>query len=49
MRFDASDLGFQRFYAGLQLLDRHRIEVLLCKLDQWVAGLARKKFFEVHC
>ena len=48
MCFDPSDLGLQRFDASLQLLDRHGIEILFCKLDQRVAGLARKKIFEVH-
>ena len=48
MRFDTSDLGFQRLNAGLQLLNRHGIEILFRKLDQRVAGLAWKKIFKVH-
>jgi len=48
MRFNARDLDLERFDAGLQLLDRHGIEILLCKLNQRVAGLAWEKFFKVH-
>lgn len=48
VRFDACDLGLEGFDAGLQLLDRHGVEVLLCKLDQRVAWLAREQVVEVH-
>ena len=48
MRFDAGDLGFQRLDSGLQLLDGHGVEILFCKLDQRVAGLAWKQIFEIH-
>jgi len=46
--FDAGDLGLQRLDAGVQLLDRHRVEVLLCELDERVAGFAWKEIFQVH-
>ena len=42
------DLGLQGLDARVEFLDRDRIEVLLCKLRQGVAGLARKEIFEVH-
>ena len=42
MRFDTGDLRLERLDAGLQLLDRHGVEVLLRKLDQGIAGLAWK-------
>ena len=48
MRFDAGDLRLQRLDAGDQLLDGHRVEVLLAELDQGIARLARKEFVEVH-
>ena len=48
VRFDPRDLHLQRLDAGLQLLDRHGVEVLFCKLDQRIAGLARKQLFEIH-
>lgn len=46
--FDACDLGLQCFDPHLQFVDRHRIEVLLCKLDQGIAGLAWEEVIEVH-
>jgi len=48
VRFDASDLGLQRFDPLVQLLDRHGVEVLLGERNQWVVGLAREEFVEVH-
>jgi hypothetical protein len=48
VRFDPRDLGLERLDSGLQLLDRHGVEILLCKLNQRVAWLARKKILEVH-
>lgn len=46
--FDASDLGLQSFDPGVQLIDRDGVEILLCKLDQRVARLARKEIVQVH-
>ena len=48
MILDALDLGFQRLDSGLQLLDRHRVEVLPGKFDQRIAGLAWEQVVEVH-
>ena len=48
MRFDACNLSLQRLDALVQLLDRHRVEVLPAKLDEWVAGLAWEEIFQVH-
>ena len=48
MGFDPGDLGLQRLNPEMQLLDRDRIEVLLGERDQWIVGLAREKFVEVH-
>jgi NADPH:quinone reductase len=48
MRFDAADLGLEAFDACLELFDRHRVEVLLAKLDQRVAGLAGEQVVQVH-
>ena len=48
MSFDTGDLGPQPLDPRLELLDRHRIEVLLAKLDQGVPGLAWEKVVEVH-
>ncbi len=48
MGFYASNLRLQAFDPGVKLLDRHRVEILLPKLDQRVAGLARKQVVEIH-
>ena len=48
MGFDAVDLSFQRLYPRQQLLDRHGVEVLLCKSDERIVGLAREKVFQIH-
>lgn len=48
MRLDAVDLGLQRLNSRLQLLDRHGVEVLLCKGDERIVGLAREKVFQIH-
>jgi len=48
MGFDAGNLGLQSLDAGMKLLDRDWIEILLCKLYQRVARLAREEFLEVH-
>ncbi len=48
MGFDPGDLGLQRLNPEVQLLDRDRIEVLLGERDQWIVGLAREKFVDVH-
>ena len=45
---NARDLGFERFDARLQLLDRQGIQILFGELDQGVARLAREQVFEVH-
>ena len=45
---DAQDFRLQRLDAGLQFLDRHRVEVLLGKLDQRIAGLAWEEVFQIH-
>lgn len=46
--FHAGNLRLQGFDAGMQLIDRDGIEILLCKLDQGVARLARKEIVQVH-
>jgi len=48
MCLDAGDFGLQRFDPRFQLLDRHGVEVLLCKRDERVIGLAREEFFQIH-
>jgi hypothetical protein len=48
VRFNPADLGRQRFVAGGELLDSHRVEVLLPKFDQRIAGFAGKKIVEIH-
>ena len=45
---DAKDFNLQRFDASMELLDRHRVEVLLRKLDERVAGFAWEKVFQIH-
>lgn len=46
--FDAGDLGLEAFDPRLQLLDRHGVEVLLCKSDERVVGLAWEKVVQIH-
>lgn len=46
---DPGDLGLQGLDTSMELLDRHGIEILLGKLHQWVARLAREKLLEIHC
>lgn len=48
VRFDPGDFRLECLDAAYEFLDRHGIEVLLCKLDERVAGLARKEIVEVH-
>ena len=48
VRLDAFDLGFQEGDALLQLVDRHRVEILLGELGQRVARLAREEVFQIH-
>jgi len=48
MCLDAGDFGLQRFDPRFQLLDRYGVEVLLCKRDERVIGLAREEFFQIH-
>lgn len=48
MRFDAADLRLQRLDPRQQLLDRHGVEVLLCKGDEWIVGLAWEEVFQIH-
>src|SRR5436305_11207292 len=44
----ALDLALERANALFQLLDRHRVEILLRELHQRIAGLAREELLEVH-
>ena len=46
--FDPGDFNLQRLDPRLQLLDRHRVEVLLGERDERVVGLAREKLFQIH-
>ena len=46
--FDPGDFNFERLDARFELIDRHRIEVLLCKGDQRVVRLGREEVVEVH-
>ena len=46
--FDAVDFNFEGFNPRLELLDRHRVEVLLRKRDQRIVGLAREEFVQIH-
>lgn len=48
VRLDARDLGPERGDPRVELVDRHRIEVLLGKLDQRIARFAREKFVQIH-
>ena len=48
MRFDAGDLGLQRFDSLVELVDAQRVEVLAAELDQGVARLRREKVVDVH-
>ena len=48
MRFDAVDLRFQRLDPRPQLLDRHRVEVLLCKGDERIVRFAWEEVFQIH-
>ena len=48
VRFHAGDLGLKGFDARKEFIDRDGIEILLSKLDQRVARLARKEIFQVH-
>ena len=45
---DPRDFNVQRLDPGLELLDRHRVEILLGKGDQRVVGLAREKLVQIH-
>ena len=47
MSLDTSNLGLQRLNAGVKLLDRNGIKVLLGELRQRIAGLAREEILEV--
>jgi hypothetical protein len=42
------DLNPERFDPRLQLLDRHGVEILLCKGDKRIVGLARKQVVQIH-
>ncbi len=46
--FDAGDFNFERLDPLVQFLDRHRIEVLLCKRDEGIIGLAWEKVVQIH-
>ena len=48
VRFDAGDLSLEGLDTLLELLDRHRVEVLAAKLNERVAGLAREEIFQIH-
>ena len=48
MRFDPRDFRLEALDACLELLDRHRVEVLLRKLHERVAGLAGEQVVQVH-
>ena len=48
MLFDAGNLVLQGHDPRLELLDRQRIEILLAKLLQGIAGLAREEIVEIH-
>lgn len=48
MRLYAGDLGFECFDALLQLIDRKRVQILLCKRDERVVGLAREEVVQIH-
>ncbi len=48
VRFDPGDLGFERFDARLQLLDRHGVQILLCKSNDGIVGIAREEVVQIH-
>ena len=48
MGFDPRYLNLERADARLELLDRHRIEILLGELDERVARLAWEEFVQIH-
>ena len=43
MPFDASDLRLKRLNSRHKLFNRHGVEVLFSKLDEWVARLVWKE------
>ena len=45
---DPLDFNFQRLDPRFQLLDRHRVEVLLRKGDERIVGLAWEEVFQIH-
>lgn len=48
VRFHPRDLGLECLDTSLQLLNRNGIEVLLCKGDERIVGLAREEVFQIH-
>ena len=44
----ADDFRLQYLYARIQFVDRERIEILLGKRDERVAGCLGKEVFQVH-
>ena len=48
VRLDPRDLGPERLDTSLQLLNRNGIEVLLCKSDERIVGLAWEKVVQIH-
>lgn len=48
VRLDARDLRFQGFDPGIELLDRHRVEVLLLQRLDRIVRLAWKELVEIH-
>ena len=48
LRPHPNDLGFERFYAGVELVDRQRIQILPTKQDQRIVRLAWEELVQVH-
>ena len=48
VRLNPRDLGLERLDTSLQLLNRDGIEVLLCKSDERIVGLAWEEVVQIH-
>ncbi len=48
VRIDSRDFRLQRFDPRVELLDRHRVEVLAAERDERIVRLAREKIVEIH-
>jgi putative PIG3 family NAD(P)H quinone oxidoreductase len=48
LRANPNDFSLERFDAGVELVDRERIEVLPSEQDQRIVGLAWKELVQVH-